>query len=495
MALRLVQVSLLLTSALLLSACGGIGAAPTPQPELTTEPERTLIIADGRVLPNRHAELRFERPGSVSEVLVQAGQYVTAGTALARIDSATLEVAVVQAEALLAEASAQYELLRTGATAEAVAIAEAQVAQAQALAQQSEGRITPTDLQAARDELREAQALLERLQSGPRSSEIAQLEAALSQAQSNLQSQRDLLSATKSSAELRLEQVANVLRDAQDAYSRIYWDNRELEELPDDLPQERKDLEATALRAVATQESALEQARVALEQARLAEQSGVVQAEAQVREVQARLDQLRAGAEPDQLAAARARVTAAQARIVQLSGLARSGELAAAEAQVAQAEAGLAELTAPPQPPALAAAEARVQIARAALRQAELALDEATLRTPFDATVVAINLELGVQPPTTEPALILADFSSWKIETSDLSELDVVAVEEGELVQISFDALPELSLEGEVSRVEALGKSYQGDVIFVVTLLPRSWDARLRWNMTATITFNSDRPE
>ena len=495
MALRFVHMSLSLIGAMLLSACSGIGAAPTPIPELATESERTLIIADGRVLPNRHAELRFERPGRVTELLVQTGQYVTAGTALARIDSATLEIAIVQAQALLDEASAQYELLRAGATAEAVAVAEAQVAQAEAVAQQTEGRITTTDLQAARDELREAQAVLERLKSGPRSSEITQLEAALSQAQSNLQSQRDLLSATKSSAELRLEQVANTLRDAQDAYSRIYWDNRELEELPEDLPQERKDLEATALRAVATQEAALEQARVALEQARLAEQSGVAQAEAQVRGVQAQLDQLRAGAEPDQLAAARARVTAAQARIVQLSGQARTGELAAAEAQVAQAEAGLAVLTAPPQPPALAAAEARVRIARAALRQAELALDDATLRAPFDATVVEINLELGVQPPATEPAMILADLSAWKIETSDLSELDVVAVEEGELVQISFDALPELSLEGEVSRVEALGKNYQGDVIFAVTVLPRNWDARLRWNMTATVTFNANRPE
>jgi hypothetical protein len=46
-----------------------------------------------------------------------------------------------------------------------------------------------------------------------------------------------------------------------------------------------------------------------------------------------------------------------------------------------------------------------------------------------------------------------------------------------------------------VSKVEALGKSYQGDVIFMVTLLPRNWDARLRWNMTATVTFNSGRPE
>jgi multidrug resistance efflux pump len=486
------RVCALLAAALLLGACVGAGPAPTPTPDYAAELDQPMVIADGRVLPTRHAELRFERPGAVAVVLVTAGEQVAAGAPLARIESAELEVAVAQARAALDEAIAQYELLQDGAPAEAVAAAEAQVAQAQAAAQQTAGRVTPAEIQAARDELREAQTLLARLSAGPRAAERAQAEAALGQAQSALQGQRDALSAAKHDAELRLAQAANALRDAQDAYSRIYWDNQELQrQSSDDLPQERRDAEAAALRAVASGEAALDQARLALEQARLAEQTGVAAAEAQVREAQARLDQLLAGADADQIAGARARASAAQARLNQLSGVARSGELAGAEAQVAQAQAGLAELAAPPRPAAVAAAEARVRVAEAALRQAELALDQATLSAPFSGTVVKLNLEPGVHPPAAEPALIMADLSAWKIETSDLTELDIVAVREGDPVQLSFDALPELSLDGVVTAVEGLGKTYQGDVIYTVTVAPRSWDPRLRWNMTATVTFGA----
>ncbi|PDW01763.1 efflux RND transporter periplasmic adaptor subunit [Candidatus Viridilinea mediisalina] len=486
----LLRVGFCCTTLVFLSACAGLGATPTPTPDFFSEPEPALVIVDGRVLPIRHAELRFEQSAAVAEVLVTAGTQVEAGAALAHLATAEHEVAVAQARAALDEAIAQYELLLAGAPEAVVAAAEAQIAQARAAAQQTAGRVTAAEIQAARDELQEAQALLARLTAGPRTTELTQAEAALTQAQTSLQSQRDALSATKHDAELRLSQAANVVRDAQDAYSRIYWENIELERryTDDDLPQERKDAEAAALRAVASSEAALEQAHLALEHARLAEQNGIAAAEAQITQAAARRDQLLAGADSDQIAGARARVSAAQARLNQLTGSARSGELAAAQARVTQAQAGLAEVEAAPQPAAVAAADARVRVAQANLEQAELMLAKATLHAPFAGTIVKINLEQGVHPNAHEPAIVLADMSAWKIETSDLTEFDVVLVREGEVVQLSFDAIPDLYLEGVISAIEARGTAHQGDVIFTATVTPRSWDERLRWNMTATVS-------
>ncbi len=479
-------------AALLLAACAAPGSAePTP----TIDPaaiEAPRVIADGRVLPARDAELRFELPGAVSEILVAEGDSVAAGAPLARLDAASLEAAVDQARAALDEATAQYELLGAGATPEAVAAAEAQVAQAQAAARQAEGRVTGADQQAARDELREAQALLARLEAGPKSAEAEQARAAVAQAQASLQAQRDTLSAAKTDAELRLAQAANALRDAQDAYSRIVWDNKELERLPGDLPQARKDAEAAAQRAVANGETTLQQAQVSLDNARQAEQSGLAGAEARVREAQAALDQLLGGADADQIAGARARVSAAQANLARLGGEARAGELEAAQAAVAQAQARLGELTAGPRTPELAAAEARVRASQAALRQAEISLAKATLAAPFAGTVVALNLEVGEQPPAEEAAVVMADMSAWRIETSDLTELDIVAVREGDPVTISFDALPEVTLPGVVTRIETLGKTFQGDVIYTVAVEPQGWDERLRWNMTATVSLEGE---
>jgi multidrug efflux pump subunit AcrA (membrane-fusion protein) len=477
----------------LLVACSFGSPAPTPTPDAAALEPVPRVVADGRVLPARSAELRFLlESGTVAEILVGEGDQIEAGVPLARLDAAELEAAVAQARAAVDEAGAQLELLQAGALPAAVAAAEAQVAQAQAGERQAEGRVTAADIQAARDELREAQALLARLTAGPKGTEVEQAEAALAQAQAGLATQRDSLSAAKTDGELRLQQAANALRDAQDAYSRVYWDNRDLERAPGDLPQERRDQEAAALRAVENSETALAQAQVDLERARQAEVSGIAQAEAQVRDAQARLDQLLAGADTDQIAAARARVSAAQARIASLTGEAREGEIAAAQAGVVQAQAALDEVTAGPRSAEIAVAEARVRARQADLRRAEVAMERATLLAPFAGTVVELNLELGEQPPAAEPALVLADMSAWKVETSDLTELDIVNVRVGDPVTLSFDALPDLIIPGVVTKVESLGKTFQGDVIYTVAVEPREWDERLRWNMTATVTVEGE---
>ncbi|NWF79263.1 MAG: efflux RND transporter periplasmic adaptor subunit, partial [Chloroflexi bacterium] len=178
--------------------------------------------------------------------------------------------------------------------------------------------------------------------------------------------------------------------------------------------------------------------------------------------------------------------------LARLSGETRAGELEAAQAGVDQARASLEQLVAPPRAPELDAAEARVRAGQAALRRAEIALTNATLSAPFAGTVVQINLELGEQPSTLEPAIVLADMSAWRVETSDLTELDVVNVRVGDEVRLTFDAVPELNLSGIVTSIQALGKTYQGDVIYTVTVEPQAWDERLRWNMTATVTVGGE---
>jgi HlyD family secretion protein len=61
----------------------------------------------------------------------------------------------------------------------------------------------------------------------------------------------------------------------------------------------------------------------------------------------------------------------------------------------------------------------------------------------------------------------------------------------GDQVTLSFDALPDLTLSGRVTDIKGLGASFQGDVIYTVVIAPESWDERLRWNMTATVTIGA----
>ena len=83
----------------------------------------------------------------------------------------------------------------------------------------------------------------------------------------------------------------------------------------------------------------------------------------------------------------------------------------------------------------------------------------------------------------------LADFQNWQIETEDLTELQIVNVEEGSQATISFDALPDLEITGTVDRIRLVGEDNRGDIVYTVIVTPSSMDKRLLWNMTAVVTF------
>jgi len=472
-----------------LVACS-VPTSETQPPQPTVLPAvqaGSTVIAEGKVVPASSVNLSFETSGTVAEILIKEGDTVQAGSPLARLDTRDLSLRVEQAQVNLEQAQADYERLLEGATPEQVAAVEAEIARARGQLQATVGGVTPADVAAARAELESARARLAELQAGPRAPDVASAQAAVDQARIGLQQQRDALAQARITAELNLERAANALRNAQDEYSRVYWQNREREKLPGELPQEFRDREAAAQRAVEDGETAMAQAQLTLEQARQAEITGIQAAEATLRDAEARYARLVSPAEADAIAAARSQIAAAEARLARLGGAERAGNVAAAEAGVRNAEARLAELQAAPTDATLSAAAARVRGAEVALKQAQLALERATLEAPIAGTVAELNLKIGEVASPTTPAVVLADLRNWQIETEDLTELSVVQIREGDPVRITFDALPGFELPGAVARIKPLGKNRQGDIVYTIVVKPTSWDERLRWNMTASV--------
>jgi HlyD family secretion protein len=83
----------------------------------------------------------------------------------------------------------------------------------------------------------------------------------------------------------------------------------------------------------------------------------------------------------------------------------------------------------------------------------------------------------------------IADTSSWVVKTTDLTEIDVVKLSEGEPVTVTLDALPEVDFKGNVL---AIGQSYsenQGDVVYEVIVLLTDTSPEMRWGMTAKVKF------
>jgi HlyD family secretion protein len=509
-----IRIALLISGMLLLAGCGGgatpSSAVPIPTPAFAVDSKQ--IIAEARVVPIRSAELVFQTTGTVAEILVQEGQRVDKDAPLARLNAADQELRVEQAKADLTRVRANYAQLVEGATPAEIAIAEAGVAQAEATLHQNEGSVTQQDIAAARSQLDAARARLARLEVGPKSTEVAQTRAARDQAQINLQAQGDSLSAAKTTAEAQVQQAADALTEAQARYAQAKnnWDRVQDENVdpinPKSCNQQTGQCQANKLNdaqreayysqyvqveaALHQAETAVQQAVVAAQQAHQAEISGIQIAETQVRDAQATLVQLLAGTDNDQIAAARAQVAQAQANLDKLFGDQRAGQLEGARAGVQNAQAKLNQLTAKSRKTDLDIAQAQVAAAEIALKQAELALARTTLRAPFVGTVAALNLDVGAIPGAEKPAVVLADLSAWQVETSDLKEVDVVAIHEGDSVTITFDGLPGVELAGTVQRIKPLGELYQGDMTYKVVAIPKQYNERLRWNMTATIAIS-----
>jgi HlyD family secretion protein len=187
-------------------------------------------------------------------------------------------------------------------------------------------------------------------------------------------------------------------------------------------------------------------------------------------------------------------VKAAEARVRALKGgslsdQAASAQIEAGKAGEAAALARLNQLIAERDGQAIDSFEAAIQQAQVAIDSAQIALEQTELRAPFAGTIAQLNLKAGELTPRDQPAVILADLSGWQIETDDVTEFKVPTLTVGQGVTIAFDALPDVELKGAVESISSVAQVKSGDVVYPVKIKVLDNDPRLRWGMTAAVTF------
>jgi multidrug resistance efflux pump len=129
----------------------------------------------------------------------------------------------------------------------------------------------------------------------------------------------------------------------------------------------------------------------------------------------------------------------------------------------------------------------QIDLATARVQQAQAALDEATLVAPFTGTIAELAIHPGeIAAPGTR-LISLADLIQWEVDTDDLSEKEAVGVEPGEPVSITLDALPGVTLKGQVMSITPRSTTKRGDVTYTVKVAIADPDPRLRWGMTAYV--------
>jgi len=108
---------------------------------------------------------------------------------------------------------------------------------------------------------------------------------------------------------------------------------------------------------------------------------------------------------------------------------------------------------------------------------------------PFDGVIAELNASTGSSINAGEIAVTVADFSSWIVKTTDLTEIDVVELGEGAGVTVTLDAIPDEEMKG---KILSIGQNYaenQGDIVYEVTILLADTNPAMRWGMTAAVKF------
>ena len=173
-----------------------------------------------------------------------------------------------------------------------------------------------------------------------------------------------------------------------------------------------------------------------------------------------------------------------------LNDLARAKEaLVNAQSRLDEARRDAEALLSGPDPDLLALAQARLKNAQAQVKSAQSALDKLVLAAPYDGKILRIDISVGERLLPNQTVIVLADTSSWFVETSDLTENEVVRVSLGQSVTIKPDALPGLEISGMVISIDDTYVERSGDITYIVRIQLEPFEPLLRWGMTVEAQF------
>lgn len=418
-----------------------------------------LIGAGAIVLQNQSGNVEAEAAapttmvarGSIQETVSATGNVSARRQATLAFESSGQIAQMLVEKGQQVEAGQPLARLDTASLEWQVARTQAALDTAQARMEQAQEPPSPEEFDSAQAALDSTLANYERVAAGATAEALASARAAVESARTNLQqvkagpTKEDL-----ASAQAALDSARAAVQQAQAAYDRVK-NRSDVQMLPESLN--------------------LQNATIELERA------------------QANYAALVNRPTATEVAAAEAQVAQAEAQLAQLLDLPDEGELSAAEAQIAQAKAQLVQLRDRPMAADVAVLQAQVEEASVALKQAQSLLQDAVIVAPFAGTILATQVSEGEWATPGTPAITLANTESLILDVN-VDEADVAKLAEGQLAQISFDALKEVQkqeIPGTVIRIAPSSSNVNGAVAYALEIMFVPGQTPVRLGMTADV--------
>ena len=159
-----------------------------------------------------------------------------------------------------------------------------------------------------------------------------------------------------------------------------------------------------------------------------------------------------------------------------------------AERTIAENTQSLNDLKAGAEELDIRSAELTVMQRENALADARQQLADSYVRAPFAGTIAALN----AKKYETASGVLASLITAKKIAELSLNEVDAAKIEIGQNATLTFDAIEELTLTGEVAEIDTIGTVTQGVVSYTVKIGFDSQDERIKPGMTVNAAIQTD---
>ena len=137
---------------------------------------------------------------------------------------------------------------------------------------------------------------------------------------------------------------------------------------------------------------------------------------------------------------------------------------------------------------------AEIEAVKAKIAAAEATMSQAWIEAPFDGTITLVNTQAGDKVTSNSEAFRIDNLSAIYVDLQ-VSEVDIDAVETGQPVEVTFDAMRNKQYQGQVVEVAPVSDEGTGTVNFTVTVALSNPDADVRPGMTVDVEIVTGRFE
>jgi len=160
-----------------------------------------------------------------------------------------------------------------------------------------------------------------------------------------------------------------------------------------------------------------------------------------------------------------------------------------AEFSIEEKTEELAELKAGADALDLRAAQLTLRQREEAVQSAKEALADYSIRAPFDGIIASLDVQKG---ETVSSGAIATLITNQKVATLSVNEVDAAKIKVGDKATLTFDAIEELTLTGEVAEIDTIGAVSQGVVSYELQIVFDTQDERVKPGMTVNAAIMTD---